>query len=98
LTLLDRAAIGRNLGAQAARFTLEVRAAADSTNTVLLGSAAAGAPSGAVLAVEWQPGGRGRLGRAWHAGVASRSLFLSCGALRAAPPRSPGSRLRSAWR
>ena len=75
LTLLDRAAIGRNLGAQAARFTLEVRAAADSTNTVLLGSAAAGAPSGAVLAVEWQPGGRGRLGRAWHAGVGESLTF-----------------------
>jgi len=75
LTLLDRAAIGRNLGAQAARFTLEVRDAVDSTNTALLGSAAAGAPGGTVLAAEWQPGGRGRLGRAWHAGVGEALTF-----------------------
>ncbi len=75
LTLLDRAAVGRNLGAQAARFTLEVRDAVDSTNTALLGSAAAGAPGGTVLAAEWQPGGRGRLGRAWHAGVGEALTF-----------------------
>lgn len=75
LVLLDRAAVERGLGALAARFTLDVRDEADSTNTALLARAAAAAPSGAVLAVEWQPGGRGRLGRTWHAGVGEALTF-----------------------
>ncbi len=72
---LDRAAVERRLGAHAARFTLDIRDEADSTNTLLLGRAAAGAPGGTALAVEWQPGGRGRLGRAWHAGVGEALTF-----------------------
>jgi BirA family biotin operon repressor/biotin-[acetyl-CoA-carboxylase] ligase len=75
LTLLDRAAIERNLGAHAARFTLDIRDAEDSTNTQLLVRATAGAQSGTVLAAEWQPGGRGRLGRTWHAGVGEALTF-----------------------
>lgn len=73
--LLDRAAVERRLGAHAARFTLDIRGEADSTSTLLLGQAAAGAPGGTVLAAEWQPGGRGRLGRAWHAGVGEALTF-----------------------
>ena len=75
LTLLDRNSIERELGADAGRFVLDVRGEADSTNTVVMQRAAAGAPSGTVLAVEWQPGGRGRLGRAWHSGVGEALTF-----------------------
>jgi BirA family biotin operon repressor/biotin-[acetyl-CoA-carboxylase] ligase len=75
LVMLDRDEIERHLGAQAARFTVEVREAADSTNTLLAGRAAAGAPDGTVIAAEWQPGGRGRLGRAWHAGIGEAVTF-----------------------
>lgn len=75
LVLLDRAAIGRHLGADLERFSLEIRDAVDSTNTAMLERAAAGAPGGAVLAAEWQPVGRGRLGRAWHAGVGEALTF-----------------------
>ena len=75
LALLDRTAIERPMGAQAARFALDIRDTADSTNTLLLERAAAGAPDGAVIAVEWQPGGRGRLGRGWHAGVGEALTF-----------------------
>jgi BirA family transcriptional regulator, biotin operon repressor / biotin---[acetyl-CoA-carboxylase] ligase len=75
ITLLDPAAIGRHLGDQAARFTLDVRDAVASTNTALLERAAEGAPGGTVLAAEWQSGGRGRLGRVWHAGVGEALTF-----------------------
>ena len=75
LALLDRSAIERQLGADAGRFTLDIRDTVDSTNTRLLELAAAGAASGTVLAVEWQPGGRGRLGRVWHAGMGEALTF-----------------------
>jgi BirA family biotin operon repressor/biotin-[acetyl-CoA-carboxylase] ligase len=75
VTLLDRAAVERHLGANARRFTLDFRDTVDSTNTRLLERAAAGAPGGTVLAAEWQSGGRGRLGRAWHAGVGEALTF-----------------------
>jgi BirA family biotin operon repressor/biotin-[acetyl-CoA-carboxylase] ligase len=44
------------------------RAKQDSEN----GSAA---PSGSVLAMEWQSSGRGRLGRTWHAGLGNSLTF-----------------------
>ena len=75
LTLLDRASIERYLAADAGRFVVDIRSEADSTNTMLLQLAAAGTPSGTVLAVEWQRRGRGRLGRAWHAGVGEALTF-----------------------
>ena len=75
ITLLDRAAVERSLGEHAPRFTLEVRDTVTSTNTALLERAAAGAPGGTVLAAEWQSDGRGRLGRAWHAGVGEALTF-----------------------
>ena len=75
VTLLDRAAVERHLGTNAGRFTLDVRDTVDSTNSRLLERAAAGAPGGMVLAAEWQSGGRGRLGRAWHAGVGEALTF-----------------------
>jgi BirA family biotin operon repressor/biotin-[acetyl-CoA-carboxylase] ligase len=39
----------------------------DSTNTVLLGRAKAGAPEGLVIVADRQTAGRGRLGRTWQA-------------------------------
>jgi len=75
ITLLDRAAIERSLGEHAPRFTLDVRDTVASTNTALLERAVAGAPGGTVLAAEWQSEGRGRLGRAWHAGVGEALTF-----------------------
>lgn len=75
VTLLDRAAVERHLGTNAGRFTLDIRATVDSTNTWLLERAVKGAPGGTVLAAEWQKGGRGRLGRAWHAGVGEALTF-----------------------
>jgi BirA family biotin operon repressor/biotin-[acetyl-CoA-carboxylase] ligase len=75
LTLLDRAAIERHLGAHAARFALDLRETVDSTNTVLLQLAQAGAPGGTVVAAEWQSGGRGRQGRPWHAGLGEALTF-----------------------
>ena len=67
LTLLDRTAVLCELGAQAPRFALEVLDRAESTNTLLMRRAAAGAPTGTVIAAEWQTHGRGRRGRPWHA-------------------------------
>ena len=75
VTLLDRGAIERHLGASAGRFALDIRDSVNSTNTVLIERAANGAPGGTVLAAEWQSGGRGRLGRAWHAGVGEALTF-----------------------
>lgn len=75
LTLLDAQAIGRGLGAAGAHFTLEIRDSVDSTNSRLIERAAAGAASGMVLVAELQTGGRGRLGRAWHAGLGEALTF-----------------------
>ena len=75
VTLLDRAAVERHLGTNASRFTLDVRDTVDSTNSRLLERAAAGTPGGTVIAAEWQSGGRGRLGRPWHAGVGEALTF-----------------------
>jgi BirA family biotin operon repressor/biotin-[acetyl-CoA-carboxylase] ligase len=47
----------------------------DSTNTELLRAARAGAPSGQVIAAEWQRQGRGRMGRRWHAGLCAALTF-----------------------
>lgn len=75
LSLLDRAAIERELGSVAARLSVEVHAVAASTNALLLERAAAGAPGGTVIAVEWQSAGRGRRGRVWHAGIGGGLVF-----------------------
>ena len=75
VTLLDRGAIERHLGASAGRFVLDIRDTVDSTNSILIERAANGAPGGTVLAAEWQSGGRGRLGRSWLAGVGEALTF-----------------------
>ena len=66
LFLLDQAQVKRELGAHASRFAVEVLDCAESTNTLLLQRAAAGASDGSVVAAEWQTQGRGRRGRVWH--------------------------------
>jgi len=75
VSLLDAAQVRHHLGSRASRFSLELCASLDSTSTRTLERAAQGAPSGTVVAAEWQSGGRGRLGRAWHAAVGSGLTF-----------------------
>jgi len=73
--LLDRAAVAARLGADAARYSLEIRDSVDSTNSALMALAGQGAASGTVLAAEWQPHGRGRLGRPWRASLGEALTF-----------------------
>ncbi len=72
---LDGDRIEHSLGDLAAHFKLQIIDSADSSNTQLLQRAARGAPSGSVLAVEWQTGGRGRMGRVWHSGLGNSLMF-----------------------
>jgi BirA family transcriptional regulator, biotin operon repressor / biotin---[acetyl-CoA-carboxylase] ligase len=77
---LDARSIAKHLGRQAGEFHLEILDSASSSNTLLLqrarqDGAGGGMPGGSVLAVEWQGGGRGRMGRAWHSGLGSALTF-----------------------
>ena len=73
---LDHDEIGRWLGDAAGQFELEILPQASSSNTLLLQRAAQNtAPSGSVLAVELQTGGRGRMGRTWHSGLGNTLTF-----------------------
>jgi BirA family biotin operon repressor/biotin-[acetyl-CoA-carboxylase] ligase len=72
---LDVASIQAGLAEHADRFHIEVADSASSSNTLLLQRAAQHAASGSVLAVEWQSGGRGRLGRQWHSGLGNALTF-----------------------
>lgn len=72
---LNVASVNQALGEQSQHFKIEILDSAISSNTVLLQSAAQGAPSGSVLAVEWQSGGRGRMGRTWHTGLGNALTF-----------------------
>ena len=72
---LDPARVNAGLAAEAGDFQLEILDSATSSNTLLLQRAAQGAPNGSVLAVEWQSGGRGRLGRPWHSGLGNALTF-----------------------
>ncbi|HEU0187433.1 MAG TPA: biotin--[acetyl-CoA-carboxylase] ligase [Gallionellaceae bacterium] len=72
---LDAARIREQLGADAGKFHIEILDQAASSNTLLLQRAAQHAPGGSVLAVEWQSGGRGRLGRSWHSGLGNALTF-----------------------
>lgn len=75
VSLLDRDAIVRHAGASAKRCTIELVDSVPSTNTLLMQRAADGALSGSVIAAEWQPNGRGRLGRSWHAALGGALTF-----------------------
>lgn len=72
---LDAAIIGKHLGAADRHFHIEIHDSAVSSNTLLMQRAALGAPSGSVLAVEWQSGGRGRMGRSWHSSLGGALTF-----------------------
>jgi len=73
--LLDAAALGAQLGAQAGCFRTELLDSCDSTNTLLLERARQGAPSGSVIACELQCAGRGRRGNAWQSGLGGNITF-----------------------
>ncbi len=72
---LDAAHIAHHLGKQRQDFYLSILDCAPSTNTLMLRSIAEGAPSGCVLAAEWQSSGRGRMGRVWHSGLGNALTF-----------------------
>ncbi|MDH4285253.1 MAG: biotin--[acetyl-CoA-carboxylase] ligase [Gallionellaceae bacterium] len=72
---LDAACIRKHLGTADSRFHVEILDNAKSSNTLLMQRAAQGAPSGSVLAVEWQSGGRGRMGRSWHSSLGGSLTF-----------------------
>ena len=72
---LDAVQVNTYLAMEACEFQLEILDSAPSSNTLLLQRAARGAPSGSVLAVEWQSGGRGRLGRPWHSALGNALTF-----------------------
>ncbi len=76
VSLLDAREVARCAGTHASSLSIEVVDIADSTNTLLMERAGSGAPSGSVMAAEWQRSGRGRMGRVWQAGV-GRSLTFS---------------------
>jgi BirA family biotin operon repressor/biotin-[acetyl-CoA-carboxylase] ligase len=72
---LDPARVRTHLGERDATYQVEVVEVADSTNTVLLNEALAGAPSGLVVAAELQTQGRGRRGRTWYTGLGGALTF-----------------------
>lgn len=72
---LDAQRVREHLGTHAQTFQIEVVDLVDSTNTVLLNEALAGAPSGLVVAAELQTQGRGRRGRTWHTGLGGALTF-----------------------
>ncbi len=72
---LNATEIGNYLGKQRSKFHVHVFDATPSSNTLLLQHAAQGVPSGSVLAVEWQSGGRGRMGRPWRSALGNALTF-----------------------
>jgi BirA family biotin operon repressor/biotin-[acetyl-CoA-carboxylase] ligase len=75
VSVLERAAIVRHLGCVAPQFSLELADSVDSTNTLLMRRAGAGAAHATVIVAEYQSDGRGRMGRAWHAGIGGGLMF-----------------------
>lgn len=72
---LDAVLVNTHLAADAVDFHIGILDSAISSNTLMLQRAAQGAASGSVLVVEWQSGGRGRLGRSWHSGLGNALTF-----------------------
>ena len=72
---LDAVQINEHLATEARNFHIEIMDTASSSNILMLQRATQGAPHGSVLAVEWQSGGRGRLGRTWHSGLGNALTF-----------------------
>ena len=75
LQWLDADLVHARLGAARNELHIEILDHAASSNALLLQRCAQGAPSGTVLAVEWQTAGRGRLGRAWHSALGDALTF-----------------------
>ncbi|MDP2239569.1 MAG: biotin--[acetyl-CoA-carboxylase] ligase [Burkholderiales bacterium] len=75
LSLLDQDDIVRQLGADAGAFMLQIMDSVSSTNTLAMQCAARGGSAIPVIAAEWQEAGRGRMGRAWHAGIGGALTF-----------------------
>ena len=73
---LDSEKIRAALGSAASHYHLRVIDATDSTNSLLMQAAEAGAPDGSVVCAEYQFAGRGRRGRHWHS-VLGGSLTFS---------------------
>lgn len=72
---LDARVVAAHLGPAAVRYAVEVVEATASTNALLLDRAAAGAPSGTVVAAEVQTAGRGRRGRVWTGALGAGLTF-----------------------
>ncbi len=80
MSMLDADRITQALSGTAAKLRLELVDTIESTNSALMRRAAeqlaAAEPlHGCCLVAEWQTGGRGRRGRAWHAGIGSSLTF-----------------------
>jgi len=81
LQLLNARRIEELMGERGKDFKIETLDTGTSSNTLLLQRAkqdsenGSAAPSGSVLAMEWQSSGRGRLGRTWHAGLGNSLTF-----------------------
>lgn len=75
LQWLDADRIHAGLGAARKYLHIEILDHATSSNALMLQRSTQGAPSGSVLAVEWQGAGRGRLGRTWHSGLGDTLTF-----------------------
>ena len=73
---LDHVKIAAGLGPLAQYYRLQILDATDSTNSVLMHAAEAGAPDGNVVCAEYQFAGRGRRGRQWHS-ILGGSLTFS---------------------
>ncbi len=69
LQWLDAERMRPHLGLAERLLHIDILDHAASSNAMLMQRSTQGAPSGSVLAVEWQTAGRGRRGRVWHSGL-----------------------------
>jgi BirA family biotin operon repressor/biotin-[acetyl-CoA-carboxylase] ligase len=72
---LEARQINRHLGPHREALQVHIVDVVESTNSLLLAEAAAGAPSGLTVAAELQTHGRGRRGRGWHSGLGDALTF-----------------------
>jgi BirA family transcriptional regulator, biotin operon repressor / biotin---[acetyl-CoA-carboxylase] ligase len=72
---LDVQQISRHLGVHQEELQMHVVDVVDSTNSLLLAEAQAGAPGGLAVAAELQTRGRGRRGRGWQTGLGDALTF-----------------------
>lgn len=72
---LDPSQVGLHLGASASQLQVQIMDVVDSTNALLMQSAAQRGGHAQCLAAEFQTLGRGRRGRTWHAGLGGSLTF-----------------------